>query len=135
MASIYNKVTNTRNMHNKLLLALTLSLSATMAHAAGDVVAGKRVFAKCANCHQVGPSARGNFGPQLNGIVGRTAGTTTDYKYSPAMKASGIVWTEKNLRAFIKSTHDVVPGNKMRFFGISDEKQVTDLLAYLQTFK
>lgn len=90
---------------------------------------------KCVNCHQVGPSARGNFGPQLNGIVGRTAGTTKDYKYSAAMRSSGVVWTEAKLRAFIKSTDDVVPGNKMRFFGIRDEKQITDLLAYLQTFK
>ncbi|MNN75443.1 Cytochrome c2 precursor [compost metagenome] len=51
------------------------------------------------------------------------------------MRSSGVVWTEAKLRAFIKSTDDVVPGNKMRFFGIRDEKQITDLLAYLQTFK
>jgi len=71
----------------------------------------------------------------LNGILGRTAGTTKDYKYSTAMSSSRVVWTEAKLRAFIKSPDDVVPGNKMRFFGISDEKQLTDLLAYLQTFK
>ena len=122
-------------MYKNLLMSLALSVLACTSHAAGDVAAGKRVFAKCANCHQVGPSARGNFGPQLNGIVGRTAGTTKDYKYSKAMSSSRVVWTEANLRAFIKSTDNVVPGNKMRFFGISDEKQLTDLLAYLQTFK
>jgi cytochrome c len=122
-------------MHKKILLALIFSLGASMTHAAGDIAAGKRVFAKCSNCHQVGPSARGNFGPQLNGIIGRTAGTTQDYKYSTAMRSSRIVWTEEKLRAFIKSPNDVVPGNKMRFFGMSDEKQVTDLLTYLQTFK
>ena len=122
-------------MFKKLFLSLTLGVLASVGHAAGDVAAGKRVFAKCVNCHQVGPSARGNFGPQLNGIVGRTAGTTKDYKYSAAMRSSGVVWTEAKLRAFIKSTDDVVPGNKMRFFGIRDEKQITDLLAYLQTFK
>ncbi|RQO36512.1 cytochrome c family protein [Herminiimonas sp. KBW02] len=122
-------------MHRELLLSLALGVLASASHAAGDVAAGKRVFAKCSNCHQVGPSARGTFGPHLNGIVGRTAGTTKDYKYSTAMRSSRVVWTEANLRAFIKSTDDVVPGNKMRFFGISDEKQLTDLLAYLQTFK
>ena len=127
-------------MHKKILLTLIFSLGTSVAHAAGDVTtadlaAGKRVFAKCSNCHQVGPSARGNFGPQLNGIIGRTAGTTQDYKYSTAMRSSRIVWTEEKLRAFIKSPDDVVPGNKMRFFGMSNDKQVTDLLAYLQTFK
>ena len=123
------------NMYKNLLMSLAFSVLASTSYAAGDVVAGKRVFAKCSNCHQVGPSARGNFGPQLNGIVGRTAGTTKDYKYSTAMSSSRVVWTEAKLRAFIKSPDDVVPGNKMRFFGISDEKQLTDLLAYLQTFK
>ncbi|MNR83609.1 Cytochrome c-554 precursor [compost metagenome] len=126
---------SSRKMPKQLFLSLTLSLLASMSHAAGDVAAGKRVFAKCSNCHQVGHSARGNFGPQLNGLLGRNAGSTKDYKYSAAMRASRIVWTEANLRAFIKSPDAVVPGNKMRFFGISDEKQVTDLLAYLQTFK
>ena len=67
-------------MFKKLFLSLTLGVLASAGHAAGDVAAGKRVFAKCVNCHQVGPSARGNFGPQLNGIIGRTAGTTKDYK-------------------------------------------------------
>src|SRR5450830_1886604 len=67
--------------------------------AAGDVAAGKAAFAKCASCHQIGPSARAGFGPQLNGIVGRPAGSTKDYRYSAAMQNSRIVWTEDKLRA------------------------------------
>lgn len=106
----------------------------TPATPAGDIVAGKRVFLKCADCHAVGPNARGAFGPQLNGIVGRRAGSTTDFHYSPAMAKSGIVWTEASLRAFIKSPGDVVPGTKMSFWGLGNEQQVTDLLAYLRSF-
>ncbi len=106
-----------------------------MSHAAGDVIAGKVAFAKCANCHQVGPSARGAFGPQLNAIFGRQAGTSKDFKYSMAMINSRIVWSEASLRAFIKSPNDVVPGNKMRFYGISNEKQIADLIAYLRKFE
>ena len=56
-----------------------------------------------------------------------------DYKYSAAMKNLGIVWSEKTLTAFIKSPSDVVPGTKMRFYGISDEKKIANLLAYLRT--
>jgi cytochrome c len=101
---------------------------------AGDPVAGKRAFAKCASCHSVGPSARGNFGPQLNGLVGRPAGSTKDFKYSPAMRDAGFVWTEARLRAFLRSPDDIVPGNKMRFRGISSEREIDDLLAYLRGF-
>jgi cytochrome c len=102
---------------------------------AADLAAGKAAFAKCASCHEVGPSARGGFGPQLNGVVGRPAAATRDFKYSTAMAQSRIVWTEKNLAAFLRSPGDVVPGTKMRFWGISDEQQIADLLAYLRTFK
>jgi cytochrome c len=114
-------------------LALALILPASISHAAGDAVAGKASFATCASCHQVGPSAHGGFAPQLNGIVGRPAGATTDYKYSAAMKKSGIVWTEKNLRAFLKSPDDVVPGTRMRFWGMGSAQEIDNLLAYLRT--
>jgi len=104
------------------------------AHAAGDVVAGKAAFAKCASCHQIGPAARAGFGPQLNGIVGRPAAATKDYRYSAAMQNSRIVWTEDKLRAFMKSPGDVVPGTKMRFWGIGNAQDLDNLLAYMKTF-
>ena len=99
----------------------------------GNVAAGKAAFYKCASCHQVGPSARGGFGPKLTGVIGRKAGTTTDYRYSPAMKNANIVWTEQNLAAFLKAPSDFIPGNNMRFWGIGNAQQVADLLAYLRT--
>jgi len=129
-----------RNMSKKqvwmrapALVAALLCLSSS-AQAAGDAAAGKAAFAKCASCHQIGPSARAGFGPQLNGIVGRPAGSTRDYRYSPAMQNSRIVWTEDKLRAFMKSPGDVVPGTKMRFWGIGNEKDLDNLLAYMKTF-
>jgi cytochrome c len=102
---------------------------------AGDVEAGRKAFAKCASCHQVGPSARGAFGPQLNAVFGRPAGATKDFKYSPEMKKSGIVWTDKTLSAFLRSPSEVVPGTNMRFWGIGDQRQIDDILAYLRTFQ
>jgi cytochrome c len=127
----------------KLLPVLLLALAACNRHAndastgsssaGGDPIAGKALFKTCANCHQVGPSARGGFGPQLNGIIGRPAGSTTDYHYSAAMKNAGFVWTEDRLRAFVKDPDAVVPGNKMRFFGMGSDREITDLLAYLRS--
>ena len=121
-------------MFRSTLLLLALSLPATV-HAAADAEAGRTLFARrCASCHQVGPSARNGFGPQLNGIVGRTAGTA-DYPYSTAMRSAGLVWSHDTLRAFIESPDKVVPGNKMRFWGISDQRQIANLLAYLDRFR
>lgn len=100
-----------------------------------DAAAGAMVFAQCASCHQVGPSARGGFGPQLNNLFGRRAGSTPDFAYSPAMKASGIVWNERTLAAFVRDPAKRVPGTRMRFWGIGDDDQVKALLAYLHTFQ
>lgn len=125
-----------------LAAAALLLAPATMAGAAapaapaalkGNAEAGKAAFRKCASCHQVGPSARGGFGPKLSGVIGRKAGSTTDYKYSVAMKNANIVWTEQNLASFLKAPSDFIPGNNMRFWGIGNAQQVADLLAYLRT--
>ncbi|MBP0598167.1 cytochrome c family protein [Herbaspirillum sp. LeCh32-8] len=115
--------------------AVLLVFLSSSAWAAGDPVAGRAAFAKCASCHQVGPSARGGFGPQLYLVIGRKAGSTADYKYSPAMSKAGFVWTEDKLRAFMKAPSDVVPGNKMRFWGIGSDRQIDDILAYLRSVK
>ena len=121
-----------------LLLSVLASAPANAAPAAqaggkvGNARAGEAAFLKCASCHQVGKYAQPAYGPQLNAIVGRKAGTSAGYKYSAAMKRSGLVWTEANLAAFLRAPHDVVPGTSMRFWGIGDEQQVADLLAYMR---
>jgi cytochrome c len=117
-----------------LMLMLMLMLQAPSALAAGDPEKGRAVFARCASCHQVGPSAHNGFGPQLNGIIGRRAGSVDGYAYSPAMKNAALVWSEKNLKTFLKSPGDTVPGNKMRFWGIGSDSQVADLMAYLRQY-
>jgi cytochrome c len=125
-----------------LSAAALLLAPAAMANAAapaappvlkGNTEAGKAAFRKCASCHQVGPSARGGFGPKLTGVIGRKAGSTTDYKYSAAMKNANIIWTEQNLAGFLQAPSDFIPGNNMRFWGIGNAQQVADLLAYLRT--
>ncbi|NVI83878.1 cytochrome c family protein [Janthinobacterium rivuli] len=119
-----------------LLAPVTVAQAAAPAAAAaltGNAEAGKAAFRKCASCHQVGPSARGGFGPKLTGVIGRKAGATTDYKYSAAMKNANIVWTEQNLAGFLKAPSYFIPGNNMRFWGIGNAQQVADLLAYLRT--
>lgn len=118
-------------------LALILSIGALNrpAWAASDAEAGGKLFTRlCGGCHQVGESARGGFGPQLNGIVGRPAASTADYQYSEAMQRSGEVWTRDRLVAYLDDPKAVVPGTRMIFWGLSDPQKVDNLLAYLQTF-
>jgi cytochrome c len=51
------------------------------------------------------------------------------------MKDSGIVWSEKTLSAFLEAPSKVVPGTKMRFWGMSNERQIDDLLTYLRSYQ
>lgn len=121
-----------------LTCALTLmaGLSSAPLLAAGDAEAGGKLFSKtCGGCHSIGTNARGGFGPELNGIIGRPAGTTTDYQYSDAMKNSGVVWTREKLAAYIEAPKKVVSGTRMIFWGISDPEKIENLLAYLETFQ
>jgi cytochrome c len=120
-----------------LMLALILcnGLLSASVQAAGDPQAGAKIFPRlCGGCHQVGESARPGFGPQLNGIIGRAAGTSENYVYSDAMKNSGVVWDRETLIAYLKDPKGVVPGTRMIFWGLSDEEKLDNLLAYLQTF-
>jgi cytochrome c len=117
-------------------LMLNAGLFSTQTQAAGDAEAGATLFKRiCGGCHQVGESARGSFGPQLNGIFGRPSGSTTDYQYSDAMKSAGIVWTRETLTAYLEAPKKVVPGTRMIFWGLSDPEKIDNLLAYLQTFQ
>ena len=120
-------------MRRSVLLVLMLMSGARQAWADGDPQAGEALFAKtCGGCHKIGRYARAGFAPQLNGIFGRKAGSTDDYVYSSAMKASGITWEHDTLVAFIKEPSDVVPGTNMHFWGISDSQKLDDLLAWLR---
>lgn len=116
-------------------LLLGTGLLSPLTQAAGDPEAGAKIFPRlCGGCHQIGESARPGFGPQLNGIIGRAAGTSANYVYSDAMKNSGLTWDRETLIAYLKDPKDVVPGTRMIFWGLSDEDKLDNLLAYLQTF-
>jgi cytochrome c len=115
------------------LFALLVPLQAN-ALAAGDAVAGQATFDKnCGGCHKVGRGAQAAFGPQLNGVIGRAAGSTSDYSYSAEMKNSGIVWTAEKIAAFVEAPSEVVPGTKMRLWWFGNDQKMADLLEYLKS--
>lgn len=99
--------------------------------AEGDAKKGKRVYNKCKSCHSLA-KPKNKIGPHLVGIFGRKAGGVEGYKYSSAMKKSGIVWDEKTMEAYITKPKEFIPGNKMTFVGLKKAKQRADVIAYIK---
>lgn len=114
--------------------ALIASVAVAAAQDTGDPAAGEKVFAKCKVCHQIGEGAKNALGPELNGVVGRKAGSAPGYNYSAANKGSGLTWDEATLKRYLKDPRAVVPGTKMIFAGLSNEKDIDNVIAYLKQF-
>ena len=118
-----------------IIAALGAAALAQSAGAAGNPVQGKLVFQRCEMCHRADKGGGNGLGPNLFGIVGRKAGSLSDFSYSAAMKNSGIIWTTDKLNAYVTHPAAVVPGNRMAFAGIGNPDQVNDVVAYLATLK
>ena len=117
-----------------ILAGAALLAAATQPARAQDAAAGEKVYAQCRACHQVGETAQTLVGPILNGVVGQKAGTRDGYSYSAAMKDSGLTWNEATFAEYIQNPRAKVPGTKMIYAGLKDEKRIADLLAYLKQF-
>jgi cytochrome c len=108
-----------------------ISIAAGAAQAGGDPAHGAELFQQnCAACHS--PERGQNLvGPSLFSVVGRTAASIADFAYSDAMKRSGIVWTPDKLVAYLKAPRRFIPGIKMMFPGLPDQKDREDVVAFL----
>ncbi len=116
------------------VLAAGMLLAVPAVASAQDAEAGKAAFKKaCGICHNVGPGAKTKVGPELNGVIGRPAGSIEGYNYSPALKGSGITWDAAKLNEWITDSKKMVPGTKM-VAKVSDELARDDIIAYLETF-
>jgi cytochrome c len=113
--------------------ALAAALAGSPAHAQ-DATAGEQVFKKCLPCHAIGPNAKNKIGPILNDLEGRKSGTVEGYSYSAPNKNSGLTWDEATFMDYIKDPRGKIPGTKMIFLGIKNEKDAADLWAYLKQF-
>ncbi len=109
-------------------LALVALFHAQRADAAGDAAHGAQVYKTCALCHAFD---RNGAGPKHAGVVGRTAGSVPDYRYSPALQKSGIVWTDATLDKWLADPQALVPGTKM-FFNLDSAQDRADVIEYLK---
>ena len=98
---------------------------------AGDPVKGKKVFRKCVACHSL-QEGKNKMGPPLNNLLGRKAGSVKGYKYSKAMKNSGVVWDEESLDKFLTKPRKFIPKTKMSFRGIKKKSLRDDLISFFK---
>jgi cytochrome c len=113
-----------------MALLITFALPGP-ARADGDAARGEAKFQDCAACHKLEVGAN-NLGPSLHGVFTRKAGELADFRYSPAIKRSGITWTPEVLDKFIADPQAMVPGNRMPYAGMASASDRADLIAYLQ---
>lgn len=124
-------------MMNKTALPLALiSLAAWVnSAAAADPEAGQKIFARCAVCHEV-ETKRHKMGPTLSGVIGRTPGTASQYKYSSAMQAfgDGRIWDRETLAIYLSSPRKVVKNTRMAFPGLKNPDDVANVISYIAKF-
>ena len=99
--------------------------------AMGDVVAGEKIFKKCAACHSIIKGGKNNIGPALYNVVGRKVGIVSDYKYSKALSGYGKEWTFEELNGYLIKPAKWIKGTKMAFAGLRREADRASVILYL----
>ncbi len=131
--------------------AVTTALLAAPAfadgHATGDAEAGEKEWRKCKSCHMIvaddGTEVQkgGKTGPNLYGILGRTAGSVEDFKYGESIVAAGeagLVWDEAQFvtyvadpKKFLQETLDDSKAKSKMSFKLKDAEDAANVWAYL----
>jgi len=99
--------------------------------ASTNAAEGAKVFKKCAACHSITEGGGNKIGPALWGVLGRKAGSISDYKYSKAMTAHGKLWSFEEMNGFLTKPKDWIKGTKMSFLGLKSEKERAAVILYM----
>jgi cytochrome c len=99
--------------------------------AGADVARGEALGLACAACHRFRAEQGTLIGPHLQGVFGRKAASIEGFDYSPALRASGLVWTPRSLEAWLANPAGFVEGTTMAFTGYRSADDRRDLIAYL----
>ena len=101
--------------------------------AMGDLAHGEKVFKKCSACHMVKSDGKNMIGPNLWGVIGRQAGSISDYKYSKAMVAYGKEWTFEEMNSYLIKPQAYIKGTKMAFAGLRKEKDRASVILFMNS--
>lgn len=100
-----------------------------------DTALGKRVFGQCSICHSVEKGVPPAAGPNLNGVVGRTAASAPGFSYSKAMRESAKQWSPQELEHFLEQPMTYIPGTTMAFAGLRKPAERAAVICYLAQSK
>jgi len=114
--------TSSENSEPENIMALFASTSAAN---------GAKIFKKCAACHSIAQGGGNKIGPALWGVLGRQAGSISDYKYSKGMAAHGKTWSFEEMNGFLIKPKDWVKGTKMSFAGLKNVKDRAAIILYM----
>ena len=101
--------------------------------AMGDLGHGEKVFKKCSACHMIASGGKNMIGPNLWSVIGRTAGSVNDYKYSKAMIAYGKEWTFEEMNSYLIKPQAYIKGTKMAFAGLRKEKDRASVILFMNS--
>ena len=99
--------------------------------ASASVADGKKIFKKCAACHSIAKGGGNKIGPALWGVLGRKAGSISDYKYSKAMAAHAKPWSLEEMNGFLIKPKDWIKGTKMSFIGLKKDTDRAAVILYM----
>jgi cytochrome c len=100
--------------------------------ASADATKGADVAKACAACHSFEKGGANKTGPALYDIVERPIAAHEGFAYSEGAKAKAAEkWSYENLNAFLTAPKGYMPGTKMAYGGIKNDKKRADLMAYL----
>ena len=122
IASSATAETSTENSESGNIMALFSSTS---------TADGAKVFKKCAACHSIAQGGGNKIGPALWGVLGRQAGSISDYKYSKAMVGYGKPWSFEEMNGFLTKPKEWVKGTKMSFVGLKNAKDRAAVILYM----
>lgn len=118
-----------------LRLALIAGALSIATAAQAGPAAPPSTWARCAVCHSNAKGAPDRIGPNLYGVYGHKMGVKGTYKFSDAVKKSGLKLDDATLDKWLENPAKLVPGNRMSFPGIKDKAKRAELIAYLKTLK
>ena len=99
--------------------------------ASASVADGEKVFKKCAACHSIAKGGGNKIGPGLWNVLGRQAGSISDYKYSKAMAAHAKPWSLEEMNGFLIKPKDWIKGTKMSFVGLKKDTDRAAVILYM----
>ena len=73
------------------------------------------------------------IGPNLWNVIGRTAGSVSDYKYSKAMVAYAKEWSFEEMNSYLIKPQAYIKGTKMAFAGLRKEKDRASVILYMNS--